>query len=573
MELQSFSILPLFNDALHVSKVMVNKIQKTKTTSNEKRFRFFPPSPDAGKKIQVAVIYPGPGQQGATSLAVHQILRLVNEHPLGACEPVFFSGDTPRGFVSGRPLTAYDILAFSLSFEEQFALVPHILAMGGVPVKSEARRAEHPLVMAGGVACRLNPRPIIAFIDALAAGDAEPVMQPVVEAMSDSVGATRANLLSKLDTIDGLWVAGSEKKAKAVWHDSGPPVAQLVSATGAGFDDVLLVETGRGCPAGCRFCALGFSRRPPVFYSAEQVIESAMPGIVRGQRIGLVGASLGRHPELQTMVQMLSEYGADLTPASLDPMVLGSSEGQSMLEVLKGRQRSITLAPEAGSARLREVINKPFDDQVLLDAVDRLGRSGVIHLKLYLMYGLPTEQDEDLHQMISLVRRVRSTILAAHKERGGTGKFSVSINPFVPKPHTPFWLEPMPPLAELRRRRDILVSGFRKTGGIHISGISPRRALLQCLLDRADESVAGLIENSKGKWPPPSGLLRRSITHWEQLVTRPWLQNDEYPGSMVDVGVEPKLLKKENRRAYEQRRTPACSVARCRGCKGCSGLT
>lgn len=571
LEIAIVQQIPLFNKALHVSKLVVNKVQKNRTPSKRRKFRFFPPPPDEGKRLQVAVVYPGPAQEGSTSLAVHQIMRLVNAHPLSSCEPVFFSGEKPLGFVTGRPLLAFDLLAFSLSFEEQFVLLPHMLSLAGVPTRALDRRSGDPLVLAGGVACRLNPRPILPFLDALAGGDAEPVMWPLLDALGDT-GSSRSQILSAASSIRALWVTGYGERAKAVWHDAGPPVAQIVTAKGAGFDDVLLVETGRGCPAGCRFCALGFSRRPPVFYSAEQVVEAAMPGIERGQRVGLVGASLGRHPQLTSMVQMLSEHGADLTPASLDPMVLGSQEGQSLLQVLeKGRQRSITLAPEAGSGRLRDVINKPFDDGVLLDAVHRLGLHGVLHLKLYLMYGLPTEQDDDLFEMLSLVGKVRSSLLAAHKGRGGTGRFSVSINPFVPKPHTPFRQESMPGLAELKRRRELLVAGFRKMGGVRVSGISPKRAQLQCLLDRVDESAAGLLEDCQGKWPPSSGLLRRTMKHWEEMVSGDW--SPWGSSSFVDVGVKDGLLRRELRRSQALRTTPACSASTCDTCHGCIGLT
>ncbi len=501
-------------------------------------------------------------------------MRLVNEHPLGACEPVFFDGGTPAGFVTGRPLGSFDVLAFSLSFEEQFVLLPHILTTAGVPIWAHERQSRDPMVIAGGVACRLNPRPIVPFLDAFVAGDAEPVMAPFLERLADCMGSDRTRCLWQLQSIDGLWVSNSPGKVTALWHDGGPPASQIVSASGAGFDDVLLVETGRGCPAGCRFCALGFSRRPPVFYSAEQVLEASMPGIHRGQRIGLVGASLGRHPELATMVQMLSAHGADLTPASLDPMVLGSSVGQSLLQALEhGHQRSITIAPEAGSSRLRKLINKPFEDHVLLDAVDRLGRSGVIHLKLYLMYGLPTEQEQDLADMISLVGQVRKAMLGAHRQRGGTGRISVSLNPFIPKPHTPFRNEYMPTLGELKKRRELLFAGLRKLGGIKVSGISPRRALFQCLLDRLDESAADMLSHCKGSWPPASGLLRRSFPHWEQLVNGSLQTQHDHPDPMVDVGVSDWLLQRERDRAYAERTTAACCAQRCPGCAACSGLT
>jgi len=551
--------------------------RKNGTANRPSKFHLKFPVPPTGDRIRVAVVYPGPAPEGASSLAVHHLVRLFCAHGLGAAEPVFapVGAGRPRGHVTNRPLADFDLLAFSLAFEEQWVSLPHLLERSGIPVRGTERGGNHPVVLAGGVACRLNPRPGLSFLDALVPGDAEPVVGPILEALEASRGLSRRELFTALGLIDGMLVRPfTAGPVAARWHDAGPPAAQLGEPTGSEFDRMFLVETGRGCPAGCRFCALGFSRRPPVSYPAEDIVRAAEPGIARGLPIGLVGAGLSRHPQLEVIMEQLARAGSDLSPASLDPQVILSEAGPSLLAGLgRSQQRSVTLAPEAGSARLRRVINKPADDDVLPEAVRRLAAAGVVHLKLYLMFGLPGERTEDLDAIVDLVGGAREALLSVHRSRGGTGKVSVSLNPFVPKPHTPFELEPMPELAELKRRRDRIASGLRRLGGISLAGISPRRALLQCWLTRACEDAAGLLETCRGRWPPPGGLLRAQAGHWQALVTQPWPDGREPPWRLVRPGIAGELLLSERARASQARTSGACRAQRCPTCAACSGLT
>jgi radical SAM superfamily enzyme YgiQ (UPF0313 family) len=238
-----------------------------------------------------------------------------------------------------------------------------------------------------------------------------------------------------------------------------------------------------------------------------------------GKKVGLVGASLSRHPGLLQMVEGLAEAGADFSPASLGAGVLAGAEGERLLAHLKrSGQRTVTLAPETGSKRLQREIAKPLPDDMLERAVRRLGEAGILHLKMYFLYGLPTEEEGDLHASVELIARVRKWLLRAQRARGKAGRLTVSINPFVPKPHTPFAQESMPPLAELKRRRRILSDGLRRLGGVAVSGLSPRAAVWQCLLDRGDEGLGDLLDRSGGRWPPPPGLVEEVVPDWRELV-------------------------------------------------------
>jgi radical SAM superfamily enzyme YgiQ (UPF0313 family) len=238
-----------------------------------------------------------------------------------------------------------------------------------------------------------------------------------------------------------------------------------------------------------------------------------------GKRVGLVGASLSRHPELLEMVEGLAESGADFSPASLGSAALAGPAGERLLGHLKkSRQRTVTLAPETGSRRLQKIIGKPLVEDAFEQAVSGLGEAGIVHLKLYFLYGLPGEEEADLRDSIDLVARARKWLLGAQRSRGRTGRLAVSINPFVPKPHTPLNNEAMPRLAELRRRRKFLSDGLRRLGGVSVSGLSPRAAVWQCLLDRGDSKLCDLLERVDGRWPPPSGLVTEVIPDWREVV-------------------------------------------------------
>ena len=317
---------------------------------------------DPGGRLSVAVVYPGQAREGMASLALHGIHQLVSDYPRALCERVFFQETPPRSVESRRLLSSFDLLAFTVAFEEQWVLLPKMLKSAGIPPRFEERHEAHPVVLVGGFAARLNPAPVGKFADIITGGDAECVLPDILEHLEQRGGEGREELFSALAGIEGVSVrSGQGLPAVVRYENAGGPVAQRIFDPPSSFKGMVLVETGRGCPAGCRFCAVAHARRPPVFFPAGDVLDAAREGMALGKKVGLVGASLSRHPEFLQMVEGLAECGADVSPASLGAGVLAGAAGERLLTHLeKSKQRTITLAPETGSKRLQKVIGCIF---------------------------------------------------------------------------------------------------------------------------------------------------------------------------------------------------------------------
>jgi radical SAM superfamily enzyme YgiQ (UPF0313 family) len=523
-----------------------------------------------GGRVSAAVLSFDPLGGDMGGLAVDLVCDRVNADPRALAErlPGGAQGKGAcRTLESGRPARDFSLLLCSLSAEEQFALLPEYLDRCGTPARPAVGGQRDPLVIAGGMALRLNPRPILPFLDAFAPGDAEPVLPPLLDAVRQTSG--RGERLDALAAIAGIGVPGrTVAPVRAVMFDGDRPAARHLRP--GERHGVFMVETGRGCPAGCRFCAVGWAVRPPRFFSAGAIRQAAAEGIRQGLRIGLVGASLSQYPQLDRLLEELGEDRADLTAASLDPAFLCSESGRALLGRLAASGlQTLTLALECGSERLRRVIHKSARKEQILEAAARAGESGIGHLKLYLMLGLPTEEEEDLRAQVELVGDVMSAWLSSQRRRGRRGRLGISLNPFVPKPHTPFSHEAMPPLAELRRRIEAQRQRLRALGGIEVSGLSPRLAQMQCLLNRSDESMARVLLRAGGRWPPPPGLLVELLEDWEDRVHRPWPDDEPPPWRIVDTGVANAWLAAERERARRAEPGPPCRPGVCRACGAC----
>ncbi len=547
---------------------------------------------DPGGRLGVVLVFPNVERVGLANLGVHAVYRLLNEAPDVRCELAFLpeGPGEPLTLESGAPLRAFDVIAFSLAFEEDHVALPALLSRAGVPRRAAARTERDPLVVAGGIAMQINPEPVAPFLDAVLVGEAEALLPDFLAALRASAGAPRGARLRALAGVPGVYVPGRYRVAYADtrggegWVLSAEPeegtparverrwardvagvaTARVLDAPDALFGDLHLVELARGCLWGCRFCAAGFVQRPYRETALPVLRDEALAGMARGQGIGLVGPDVSDHSGLEELTTFVGERGGRFSPSSLRVDAITPALARRMAA---GGERSITLAPEAGTPRLRRVLNKDFDDDVVVEAGARAIAAGMEHVKLYFMFGLPTETDPDVEGMARLALRLRDEVLAPRARASGRmGRLTLSVNPFVPKPWTPFQWLPMADRKVLERRRRILERLLRPRG-VEVDVLSPRRAALQTLLSRGDRRTADLLELSCDR---TGGDVGRALRLWPEdpdfFVHRPIPLGERLPWDVLEQGVAKEYLARELRRGLDGRVTPPCDLDACRAC-------
>jgi radical SAM superfamily enzyme YgiQ (UPF0313 family) len=551
---------------------------------------------EAGGRLRIALVYPNVYRLGMANLGLHAVYRLLNEHPRAACERVFLpephEGTGPRSVESGRPLRDFDVVAFSLSFEEDAGNVLRILDGGGFPLRSAARDERLPLVVAGGIAVQINPEPVAPFFDALLVGEGEVLCGPLVDLLAELAATplAREAQLARLAALDGAYVPslydveyadtrdgrgwvtrfaprpGAPERVARKWIADlrAVPTSRVVDSPDAQFGDLFLTEVARGCLWGCRFCAAGFVQRPYREVELETLRAEVKRGIDAGLRVGLVGPDTSDYSGLDPLTCFIGEAGGSFSPSSLRVDAITPELSRRMAA---GGERSITIAPEAGTERLRQVVNKDFPDDLVVAAAAHALDAGMQHVKMYFMCGLPTETDEDVLGMANLALRIREEVMRPRaKATGRMGRIGLSVNPFVPKPWTPFQWAPMADEGALQAKRKLLERTLRPKG-IDVDFFSPREAAIQAVLSRGDRRAADLLELAHRE---EGGDLRRALRRWPHdpafFTTREIPTAERLPWDFLEQGVTRRYLEREWRNGLRAHVTPRCDVAVCRAC-------
>ena len=372
---------------------------------------------DWGGRIPIALIYPNSYFLGMSNLGIHSIYSLLNSYQNVVCERAFWEKENRAQQVpalcleSQRPLSDFAVLAFSVSYELDYFNVAHILRASGIPLYAADRDESHPLIIAGGACITANPIPLSPFFDCLCIGEAEPILPAMLPVLSEGIKDRRYKLLRALASVPGIYVPQ---------HNTGTPVVRQWAANLDDFPvtssiltpdtelgNLYLIEVERGCNWGCRFCLVSNAFRPARFHSIDTLRAQAKIGLRYRKRLGLVGPAVSDHPQIEELVTQLRQIGAELSISSLrikplTPILLG--------EIARGGARTIALAPEAGSHRLRQVIRKGFTEDDILEAVDKVARLGIRQLKLYFMIGLPSETDGDIEEIVRLALKCKDIL-------------------------------------------------------------------------------------------------------------------------------------------------------------------
>jgi len=454
---------------------------------------------DHGGRLRVCLVYPNTYRVGMSSLGFQAVYHLLNTERDVVCERAFIpdredledlhrTGEELVSYESQTPLGRFDVIAFSVSYELDYVHVARALRLAKVsPLAADRGRAE-PLVIAGGAAVSINPEPLADLVDAVVLGEAEEAVAEAVSAVLRS-GGDRAGSLDALASVGGVYVperAAAPPKPRAVRRyiedlDAWPTHSRLLTRE-AELGDLFLVEVSRGCARRCRFCVTPACYWPPRWRSAESVLGAARAGLEHRDAIGLVGAAVSDHPEVDDIARGVVALGARLSVSSLR----ADSVSDVLLDALaRGGARAITIAPEAGTERLRRAIGKPIRDEALADVLARAVRAGLREAKLYFMVGLPGEQEEDVEAIPALVRRL---------VRGaGLRRATVAAGAFVPKPETPFEGEAMLPARELSRRLRAVRDALRAEPRVRLALESANWSVIEGVLSRGDRRLGRVI--------------------------------------------------------------------------------
>jgi radical SAM superfamily enzyme YgiQ (UPF0313 family) len=540
---------------------------------------------DWGGRVSFALVYPNTYAVGMSNLGFQTIYRHLNALPDVVCERVFLpdpedlpeyqrTGTAPFSLESKRRLADFDLVGFSITYEGDYINTLRLLRMAGIPLRPSERRPEDPIVLMGGVCAFANPEPVAPFMDFVVVGEGEEIVGEIIGAYREAFGAVslgdrrRDDLLDRLTPLHGIYVpqryAVSYQDGGAIGEvrpQAGAPAVvmkrrlkkvdefrtiSLLRTPNAEYGHLALLEVGKGCGRGCRFCLEGQVYRPVRHRSLDALRETIREIKKDSNRVGLVGACVSDYPWIGGLMDVLAEEGLEVSISSIRA---DSLTEELVSSLRRGGHRTLTIAPEAGTERLRHVIRKDISDAQIYDACNLVRAHGIPNLKCYFMIGLPTETDEDIEAIPALATRLLERLRVPSPQGEPFGRLTLSISSFVPKPWTPFQWAAFDPVSRLEGKLRTIKAGVRRLHNVRVLHENPREAFLQAMLARGDRRVADFLQQAatlEGDW-------RTALREWSgdpAFYTQRERPLDEIlPWDHLDVGVRKAGLVREYQRA------------------------
>jgi radical SAM superfamily enzyme YgiQ (UPF0313 family) len=526
-----------------------------------------------------------------SNLGFQGVYQLLNAYDDVLCERAFLPDDADRedlerggqrltSFESGIDLGSFHVLAFSVSFENDYVHVLRMLRLAGVPLRAKDRGPRDPLVLLGGAAMFLNPEPLAPFADLIAVGEGETLVPKMMEALLGAADPRKG--LDALSPKDGFYVPS---RYEVRYHDDGTVAGydgpgtvirqrgwpgqmalpqSVILTPHTEMSMKFMVEISRGCPCMCRFCWAGYNYLPVRGFSRKEIVDRAREVRAHTDKIGLVSTAVCDHPEIDGIVDDLAGLGFEVSVASLrlDDLTPGF-----VFKLADTGVQGLTLAPECGSDRMRKILNKQFTNDEILEKATWIFENGIQNLKLYYMVGLPWEEHADVEAIVDLTARIRERMLEVGRQRGRVGRIHPSVNPFVPKPGTPYQWLPMEDPKETDRKLQYLRKAFGKMPNVDAICKSARTGVSQSILALADRRVADALEISCVEGVDLKRGMKAAGLDPAFYLFRGRGRDEILPWEIVDNGVSKAYFLRELDKSRNEALSPHCPEIQ--GCIRC----
>lgn len=499
--------------------------------------------------VRLGLCYPNVYNAAMSSLGYNILYNLINEREDTWCERIIYPD--VKSLESNTPLNHFNIISFTIQFEEDYFNLLEILRDSRIPLKRENRGENDPLIIAGGPCASANPMPLSDYIDLFVIGEGENTINELLDIYKNSPN----NDLEKFLDVKGVYIPEFDNEVRiqimddmdSIYHITHPIISKSDDETYQSvFNNSIMLNVSRGCTRGCRFCMAGYLYRPMRQTSWEKLIDIAVENRNNTglNKVTLIGAAVSDYADLDKLIRGLEKEGFQISTPSLR---IESITNETLKSLKKSGLRTITLAPES-TGRLRKVINKDILEEQIFTVIKNASDLD-FNIKLYFLIGIPGESMDDIHELCEYMKKIAHT----HKN---PKRVKFSVNPVIPKPHTPLQWEGYD-FKDIKKKTRYIQKEMKN---YNIKCESPKKGLVQYILSCGDRSVSTLIEKSLTKQP--------TLKEWRQ-ITPNYDIDDVLPWKRIDTGVSERFLKTENRRLRNLKQTPWCETSPCYNCGAC----